>query len=612
MLETKTEIDWTGCYSGNYDLWCPDAYCHPAKMAPGLCYRILEHLEAEGLLTPGATILDPMGGISTSLLASATNGYPSIGIELEDKFVALSMRNFEKLTERYCTCNERGREGYLRWLREGIHLFGHTEAKEEESSRQEGVLQSPLSNGAEQPSLEGWLDSVGLQVSKNRRRKGNPGTPVSDGEPSREDTRTERAGTPPERGQTGQSDRESDARSEFRSLTLAQFRRQHLKTTMPKMCPSCGKAVTPFPVILQGDSRKLSSILAEKCVTVTSPPYADAINSDTKGGIDWMKCAEGPRPDKLRPTASHGTFSLQYGHSDGQIGQLPDKPLTIVSPPYSEADQHKKDDHGLLKNNKWGLQDRVYTQSTQGTDPNNVANLPDKPLTVMSPPYEKGVAMQDLSFMSKQADDYPERLQAGLCKGHNRTPEAEKRYLDKVAKGTIEDPESIGNQEGETYLSAMRQVYSEIAKVSDVLVVVTKNPTRNGKLRRLDEDTISLLEATGWTIKCTHKAILFEEQETQDLFGNGHKKVKGRLSFFKRLSYQKGSPVAQWEDVICAVKGNRGGIVTVSSPPYEDITLRAVSGSVGERWRNEGKGAHENPTNYGQTPGQIGNLKDRP
>ncbi len=181
----------------------------------------------------------------------------------------------------------------------------------------------------------------------------------------------------------------------------------------------------------------------------------------------------------------------------------------------------------------------------------------------------------------------------------------------------------IGNEKSESYLSAMRQVYSEAAKVCDVLALVTKNPTRNGRLRKLDEDTIALLEATGWRIVCHHHAILFEEQESQDLFGDTHKKAHGRLGFFKRLSWQKGAEVAKWEDVIIAVHDGHGMAKGICSPPYQDSLqtkdkdfLKKIADDA-ELGLNRGH-AHgkkglltelEVANRYGQTPGQIGNLK---
>lgn len=129
-----------------------------------------------------------------------------------------------------------------------------------------------------------------------------------------------------------------------------------------------------------------------------------------------------------------------------------------------------------------------------------------------------------------------------------------KRHRGGIQKGLGTTEGQVQNEQGENYLSAMLQVYSEIGKVSDCLAIVIKNPTRAGNLRRLDLDTIKLLEMSGWTIHCQHRALLFEEVEQLTLEGNTHKKVKGRMSFFKRLSWQNGQPVASWEDIIIAVR----------------------------------------------------------
>ena len=85
---------WTGCYK-NFDLWHPDSYAHPAKCAPGLAFRIMEHLTELGLLRPGATILDPMNGIATTGIVAGALGHPYIGIELEETFIKLSEQNRE-------------------------------------------------------------------------------------------------------------------------------------------------------------------------------------------------------------------------------------------------------------------------------------------------------------------------------------------------------------------------------------------------------------------------------------------------------------------------------------------------------------------------------------
>jgi len=347
-------------------------------MAPGLCFRIFEHLKELGLLKDDSTVLDCMGGIGTTALVACSLGLKAITVELEPKFVALQEKN--KV-----------------YLEAKIHK-----------------------------SLD-WT-------------------------------------------------------------------------------------------ILQGDSRNLSQILGEKgLITVTSPPYANRVDDH---GVD--------QPGYEGFIEKLGV----YGESDGQIGNLPDKPLTVMSPPYKNQEP--------------------ATNKTKGFHSH------DEPL-----------------LRSRQ--DYIK----------------------------VDSDGNIGQEQSESYLSAMSQVYSEIAKVSNVLVIVLKNPTRNGKLRRLDLDTIALLESLNWHILCVHQARLFEEQETQDLFGASHKKVKGRLSFFKRLSYQKGSPVADHEDVIFAVRDGASNLVSVTSLPYgEDVVNRDGRTS---RVIFEDKSI---PDTYGLTPGQIGNLKD--
>ncbi len=254
--------------------------------------------------------------------------------------------------------------------------------------------------------------------------------------------------------------------------------------------------------ILQGDSRKLSELLSEHCVTVTSPPYGDSLN-ESKNTTSNLK-----REERLR-TAGHEPKEFMGG-----------------------------------KARNASLEDGLRYSH----DPNNIGNLPDRPLTVMSPPYD-----------NRLRDEDREHHGGILAREHEK---GNSKFVDSYSYGKNAD--NIGNQVNESYLSAMKQVYAEIAKVSDVCVVVTKNPTRNKKLRRLDSDTISLLQECGYRILCHHKAILFHETESQDLFGETHKKVRGRMSFFKRLSYQKGNAVAQWEDVIFAVKEGQSNLVTVS------------------------------------------------
>src|SRR3990167_5288228 len=94
-MTCKSDLFWKNCYSGTFDLISPESYAHPAKMSPQLCFRIIEHLQEENLLHEGDTILDPMNGIATTGIVAGALGYRYIGIELEPKFVELSLKNKE-------------------------------------------------------------------------------------------------------------------------------------------------------------------------------------------------------------------------------------------------------------------------------------------------------------------------------------------------------------------------------------------------------------------------------------------------------------------------------------------------------------------------------------
>ena len=60
---------------------------------------------------------------------------------------------------------------------------------------------------------------------------------------------------------------------------------------------------------------------------------------------------------------------------------------------------------------------------------------------------------------------------------------------------------NIGNFRGDTYLSAMAQIYFQChraLKIGGLLILVTKNFIRNKKEVRLDEDTIRLCQQAGF------------------------------------------------------------------------------------------------------------------
>ena len=76
---------WTNCYDGSWkDVIVPEAFSHPAKMSYGLLKRILDH--AGAWLNKGDVIVDPFGGIGSTGILGAYEGYQVVCVELEQDF----------------------------------------------------------------------------------------------------------------------------------------------------------------------------------------------------------------------------------------------------------------------------------------------------------------------------------------------------------------------------------------------------------------------------------------------------------------------------------------------------------------------------------------------
>jgi len=344
--------------------------------------------------------------------------------------------------------------------------------------------------------------------------------------------------------------------------------------------------------IIQGDSRHLSELLSERgLVSVTSPPYEQ---SDSRNmAVDPNKNKSFKDASKMKGHGGGKIVYVDYGATEGQIGNLKDTPLkSITSPPYgiektsgglnTKPPRNKQDQAGRNPNSP----SQSGAKEGYGETAGQIGVLPDTPLkAITSPPYGESIKggksgidwqenwgrpsenrqpSQDISYGQNKANlgNLPDKPLKSVmsppydAQGHPSLGSVNKDNWGKQGKDIVKRRGLDGTCEirGESYLSAMLQVYKEIARVSDVLVVVIKNPTKNGKLRRLDLDTIKIMQMAGWNIYCQHRALLFEELEQPDLFGKTLKQVKGRLSFFKRLSWQKGQPVASWEDILIGIR----------------------------------------------------------
>src|SRR5262245_15135556 len=85
MVETTV---WESCYGESWNgIIYSESFSHPAKFSLALLKTIYAHIAEEHWCQPGATILDPFGGVSLGAYGSRQAGYSWVGIELEQDFV---------------------------------------------------------------------------------------------------------------------------------------------------------------------------------------------------------------------------------------------------------------------------------------------------------------------------------------------------------------------------------------------------------------------------------------------------------------------------------------------------------------------------------------------
>ena len=249
-----------------------------------------------------------------------------------------------------------------------------------------------------------------------------------------------------------------------------------------------------------GDSRKLSELLKNVDVIVTSPPFASTtIKKKFKSEEELESFAKGQYVYKhgrsLEATKRFIKKSWKgYPDSPSNIGNLPhgNVDAVITSPPYSEShvgdnqrylsgqlseEENKQIARSLESPNKYG-----YSKNTH-----NIGNLAhgNVDAVITSPSYER------------QLHDSREKRAKGIWR--NSEIDVQKNF----PMGYSENKENIGNLKKETYLQAMLQVYSEMFKVlkpNGKAIIVIKPFIRNKKVVDLPYHTWLLLQQAGFRL----------------------------------------------------------------------------------------------------------------
>jgi len=279
-----------------------------------------------------------------------------------------------------------------------------------------------------------------------------------------------------------------------------------IQTLGPEMGYSMGTAT-----ILQGDARRLPDVLAD--AIISSPPYGNrlsdvAVNDGDPQRMGYRQALadvvitsppyaledrirrsdSNPRTINIRESKHIGT-GRDFTYGQDNIGNLPYGKLADVimtSPPYALDDRCRRPTS--LKGEKIKKEKAIATTAdySYGKNEAQIGLLPYGSIdaVITSPPYEGSMTGGgngiDLSKTKRDGDIRHQSL--GLL-----------TYGSEYSKSK----ENIGNLKGESYLSAMLEVYQgcwRVLKPQGLMILVTKNFIRNKQEIRLDLDTIKLCE----------------------------------------------------------------------------------------------------------------------
>ncbi len=219
--------------------------------------------------------------------------------------------------------------------------------------------------------------------------------------------------------------------------------------------------------------------------------------------------------------------------------------ICVSSPPFATAETRDRNAFHSYDANE--SKNRMKRDYILGDSPGQLVAMPmgDVQTVVSSPPYE--------ASLTGSAD-----RQRGIC--DTPPPEGAVRKYKRTPCGYEYSPSlnNLGNQSQDTFWAAARQIVSQ---VYDILpdgghsVWVVKAFVRKGKLVDFPGQWLALCESVGFGLACRHRALLYEDSEPQ-LTLDGETKIrrKRHASFFRRLAEQKGSPVIDYEDVLCLYK----------------------------------------------------------
>lgn len=583
--------NWHNCYDDSWKgIIVPEAFAHPAKMSRGLTNRIFKHALSKGWLKKGDVVVDPFGGIGSTGIVGAYLGIDVLCCELEMKFCKLAMENFNMHAPGLKKLG----------LPRPQIIQGDSRRLSEVIAGADCVVSSPpyaqLTRDANADYLKERLSG---EYDKKRGFKPNKNTyTISDGygqTPGQlgamKPGSIEAIISSPPYAETLKGDgtqKETAAESRAKRVTAGGSLGQSQRTQGYGSKGNLGN-LKPGEPVPKGVDAVVKKGLTNKTVSDSITIHENKKRKTTNRKHDTQKTSKEALGEAERRDCLSLPDSKSISASNGSILQ-------------SNTAKHIKDTKDIGNQGK--------RQRTSGKEPSTIQTRQGKPNVSDNdregqmpgvrnggesgnPPQERrplrqstGESGNSLQFMSSEHNkkevvegqksgtaDTKEQCADGLepidcivssppfegCQQVDNRKTFNKCHADQASHlgwGTQSSESNLGNDKGETFWQAARQIVAEchkILKPGGHAIWVVKSFVRKGAIVDFPGDWRRLCEAQGFTTVCEHHVMLVKETRHNGLFEE-IVETKERKSFFRRLAEKKGSPKIDYEVVLCTKK----------------------------------------------------------
>ncbi len=293
---------------------------------------------------------------------------------------------------------------------------------------------------------------------------------------------------------------------------------QMLMGNLDRLAKRSPDAVGRIVGIIQGDARQLHQILQAAAGMITSPPYPSIFRQQHPGTAGGQVALELARDGSFR---GYGAiiFSPPYGPQalPGAVSRRIRNLARAGQWDAAVAAYQEEEDKQIAKKNKWARTSpeiiRQRVQQALALEDHGYRGLA---AVVTSPPYTGDYVAKQRSRDKEMPRIKAKGLKARVGRyGDDLMPE----FAYGRSPGQIGDlPDTDRNIGKETYAIAMLRVYQAMHQSllpGGVVCIVTKNPIKRGRVRRLDHLTMDLMRRAGFTCLERYRAMLAQDLGAQ-------------------------------------------------------------------------------------------------